>query len=171
MANIAEVSIADMIKVGMGDMKVGKSPRQIITLGLGSCVGITMYDRQAKIGGMLHAMLPNSARVVNNSNKAKFVDTGIVELLTALEKEGASLNRLEVKLVGGATMFSNIADTACPTLNIGENNIRASKEWLSKFGLRILAEETGSNFGRTIVLDLDTGLVEIRAIGQTYRYL
>ena len=165
------LSINYMIKVGMGDLKVGKAPGQIITLGLGSCVGITMYDKVAKVGGMLHAMLPNSARVLNNSNKSKFVDTGIVELLTALEREGASLNRLEVKLVGGATMFTNIADTASGVLQIGDNNVKASKEWLAKFGLRILAEETGENFGRTIVLDLESGSVRITAIGQQERYI
>lgn len=165
------MSINDMIKVGMGDLKVGKAPGQIITLGLGSCVGITMYDKISKVGGMLHAMLPNSARVLNNSNKAKFVDTGIVELLTALEREGASLNRLEVKLVGGATMFTNIADTASEVLQIGDNNVKASKEWLAKFGLRIIAEETGANFGRTIVLDLESGKVRITAVGQEERYI
>ncbi|MCQ2910795.1 MAG: chemotaxis protein CheD [Clostridia bacterium] len=161
----------DMIKVGMGDFKVGKAPAQIITLGLGSCVGITMYDRVTKVGGMLHAMLPESSRILDGSNKAKFVDTGIVELLTALETAGASLNRLEVKLAGGAAMFPNIVDTASPVLQIGANNVKATKQWLAKFGLRLTSEETGENFGRTIVLDLNTGDLEIRAIGQEVRHI
>ncbi|MCQ2978899.1 MAG: chemotaxis protein CheD [Clostridia bacterium] len=164
-------SINDMLKVGMGDFKVGKAPAQIITLGLGSCVGITMYDRVTKVGGMLHAMLPESSRIVDVSNKAKFVDTGIVELLTALEQAGASLNRLEVKLVGGAAMFPNIIDTASSVLQIGDNNVKASKAWLNKFGLRLSGEETGENFGRTIILDCETGRLTIRAIGQEERYL
>ena len=168
---MSDVSINDMLKVGMGDFKVGKAPLHIITLGLGSCVGITMYDRVTKVGGMLHAMLPNSARIVDSSNKAKFVDTGIVELLTALEQAGASLNRLEVKLVGGAAMFPNIQDTASSVLQIGDNNVRASKEWLNKFGLRISAQETGENFGRTIELDLETGRLAIRAVGQEERFI
>ena len=68
-------------------------------------------------------------------------------------------------------MFTNIADTASEVLQIGDNNVKASKEWLAKFGLRIIAEETGANFGRTIVLDLESGKVRITAVGQEERYI
>ncbi len=165
------LKVDEMIKVGMGDFKIGKAPDCIITLGLGSCVGVTFYDRVNKIGGMLHAMLPNSATALNLTNKAKFVDTGLTEILTALSKSGANLKELEIKLVGGAQMFACSDDTSVKVLKIGDNNVRATKEWISKFGLKIKAEETGENFGRTIILDTNTGELYIRAVGQTERKL
>jgi len=167
----SNVSITDMIKVGMGDLKVAKAPNYIITLGLGSCVGITMYDPINKIGAMLHAMLPDSTRILNNSNKAKFVDTGIVLMLDELVKMGANKNNLEVKLFGGAKMFTSINASASSVLNIGENNVLEARTLLKKMGMTIKSQETGDNFGRTIVFELATGHVEVRAIGQKPRIL
>ena len=70
-----------MIKVGMADLNIGKSPDVITTIGLGSCIGIAVYDSVTKIGGLAHIMLPDSTRMKNNSNVAKFADTGIEELI------------------------------------------------------------------------------------------
>ena len=73
--------MGNIIKVGMADLNVCKAPDGLTTLGLGSCIGLTLYDPVTKIGGMVHYMLPDSTKVSNNSNKAKFADTGIEELL------------------------------------------------------------------------------------------
>lgn len=73
--------MGNIIKVGMADLNVCKAPDGLTTLGLGSCIGLTLYDPVTKIGGMVHYMLPDSTKVSNNSNKAKFADTGIDELL------------------------------------------------------------------------------------------
>ena len=69
--------MGDVIKVGMADLNVCKSPDIITTLGLGSCIGIAVYDPVTKIGGLAHIMLPDSTQIRNNLNKAKFADTGI----------------------------------------------------------------------------------------------
>lgn len=69
------------IKVGMADLNVCKAPDAITTLGLGSCIGIAVYDPVTKIGGLAHIMLPDSTKIRNNSNIAKFADTGIEELI------------------------------------------------------------------------------------------
>ena len=73
--------MGNIIKVGMADLNVCKAPDGLTTLRLGSCIGLTLYDPVTKIGGMVHYMLPDSTKVSNNSNKAKFADTGIEELL------------------------------------------------------------------------------------------
>ena len=112
--------MGNIIKVGMADLNVCKAPDGLTTLGLGSCIGLTLYDPVTKIGGMVHYMLPDSTKVSNNSNKAKFADTGIEELLKKVIAAGASKTRLVAKIAGGAKMFevSGLSDVG----NIGARN-------------------------------------------------
>ena len=97
--------MSEVIKVGMADLNVCKAPDVITTLGLGSCIGLVLYDPVTKVGGMVHYMLPDSTKVRNNSNIAKFGDTGIRELLKRVVAAGASKPRLIAKIAGGARMF------------------------------------------------------------------
>ena len=90
--------MGNVIKVGMADLNICKSPDMITTLGLGSCVGITLYDPVTKIGGLAHVMLPDSTQIRNNSNIAKFADTGIDELLRRVVAAGADKKRLVAKI-------------------------------------------------------------------------
>ena len=89
----------------MADLNICKAPDIITTLGLGSCVGLTFYDPILKVGGMVHYMLPDSTQISNNSNIAKFGDTGINELLRRVLAAGADRRRLVAKIAGGAKMF------------------------------------------------------------------
>ncbi|MDE5824479.1 MAG: chemotaxis protein CheD, partial [Lachnospiraceae bacterium] len=98
--------MANIVKVGMADLNVCKSPDGITTLGLGSCVGICIRDPVAKVGGMAHAMLPDSKQIENNSNRAKFADTGIDDLVKKILAMGGKKTRLEAKIAGGAQMFA-----------------------------------------------------------------
>ena len=156
--------MSKVIKVGMADLNVCKSPDQLTTLGLGSCVGIVLYDSVTKIGGLAHIMLPDSTKIKNNSNKAKFADTAVDIMIQDMIRLGASKNRLVAKLAGGAQMFS--FNNNNDLMRIGEKNIIASKEKLRNLGIRILAEDTGANYGRTIVFDTDTGKLTIKTIGK-----
>lgn len=151
------------IKVGMADLNVAKSPAFLTTLGLGSCVGITLYDKVNQIGGLAHIMLPSSLEIKNNTNKAKFADTGIEELINKMIKLGANKNNLVAKIAGGSQMFSFNSDNNI--LKIGERNIIATKQNLKKANIKILSEDTGGNFGRTIVLNSTDGSLYIRTIG------
>ena len=153
----------DQIKVGMADYKVAKIPKTLITLGLGSCVGITLYDRTCKVAGLAHIMLPSSLEIKNNSNKAKFADTAIDEMIKEMIALGAKKRNLVAKLAGGAQMFkfSNQNDI----LRVGERNAIACKEKLKDVGIRIVAEDTGGNFGRTIELSSEDGSLMIKTIG------
>ena len=98
--------MANIVKVGMADLNVCKSPDGITTLGLGSCVGICIRDPIAKIGGLAHAMLPDSTQIENNSNRFKFADTGIEDLVNKLIAMGGRKARFEAKIAGGAQMFA-----------------------------------------------------------------
>lgn len=157
--------MSKVVKVGMADLNICKSPDVITTIGLGSCIGLTLYDPVSKIGGMVHYMLPDSTQMRNNSNIAKFADTGIDELLRQVTKAGANRSRLVAKMAGGAKMFevSGMSNVS----NIGERNAIAAKEKLKELKIRLLAEDTGLNYGRTVELHCDTGDFYVKAIGKT----
>ncbi len=159
----------NMIKVGMADLNVCMAPDALTTLGLGSCVGIVLYDSLSKTAGMVHVMLPDSTKIRNNENKAKFADTGIDALIERLLQIGANRNRLIAKIAGGAQMFAFSANSEM--LRIGERNIEASKEKLKSLGIRILAEDTGLNFGRTIEFYPDTGELYVKSVGKPLKVI
>ena len=98
--------MSEIIKVGMADLNICKSPDGLTTLGLGSCVGIAMRDPLTKVGGLAHIMLPDSTAIKDNSNLPKFADTGIVELIDQIVRAGGSKTRLVAKIAGGAQMFA-----------------------------------------------------------------
>ena len=159
--------MAEMIKVGMADLNVCHSPDAITTLGLGSCVGVVLYDKERKIAGMVHVMLPDSTKVRQNQNKAKFADTGIDLLIEMLQKEGAMKSSLTAKIAGGAQMFAFTSNN--DMLRVGERNVEAVKAKLKSMGIRILAEDTGLNFGRTVEFFPEPGDFVIKAVGNPVR--
>ena len=152
-----------IIKVGMADLNVVKAPDILTTLGLGSCVGIALYDPSVKVGGLAHIMLPDSKQIKNNSNVAKFADTAIVKLIEDMARIGAKSSRLVAKIAGGAHMFEfkNMDDM----MRIGTRNISAVTQILQEMTIPIVANDTGSNYGRTIELHTTTGLLLVRTIG------
>lgn len=156
-----------VIKVGMADLKTGKAPDVLTTLGLGSCIGIALWDPTTKIGGLAHIMLPDSTKIRNNSNIAKFADTGITELVRQMEEMGVSRRRIVAKIAGGARMFEVSGSTSVG--NIGEKNALASKQKLKELGIPILAEDTGLNYGRTVELNCENGDYVIKAVGKSVK--
>ncbi|MEE3461883.1 MAG: chemotaxis protein CheD [Lachnospiraceae bacterium] len=153
-----------VIKIGMADLNVCTVPDKITTLGLGSCVGVVLYDRTKKICGMVHVMLPDSTMVKGVNNRAKFADTGIDYLLEMLEKKGVYKTSLSAKIAGGAKMFAFSSDN--DMLNVGQRNVDAVVKKLKSLNIRIVAQDTGLNYGRTIIFDpADCGLT-IKAVGK-----
>ncbi|MST99998.1 chemotaxis protein CheD [Tissierella pigra] len=151
------------IKVGMADLNVTKCPNNLTTLGLGSCVGIVLYDKTNKIAGLAHIMLPSSRDIKNNENKAKFADTGIEELLDSMIRIGANKNNLIAKIAGGSQMFNFNSNN--DILKIGERNVLATKTKLKELNIKIVSEDTGGNFGRTIILNSTDGSLQVKTIG------
>jgi len=148
------------INVGMADLKVARSPDRLATLGLGSCVAICLFEPKLKIGGLAHIMLPDSSIVKENVNPAKFADTAIPRLIKELEQRGAVRQRLTAKIFGGAHMFAFKAGD--DFLDIGARNIETVEAVLKWEGLAIAARNVGGDCGRSILLDLNTGLVYLK---------
>ncbi len=141
----------------------------ITTLGLGSCIGIAVYDSVTKIGGLAHIMLPDSTQMRNNLNIAKFADTGIEELVRRMVAAGANKRRLVAKIAGGARMFEVKGMSGIG--NVGERNAIASRKKLKQLGIPLVAEDTGLNFGRTVELYPETGEFYIKAVGKTVKII
>ncbi len=154
--------------IGMAEMGVVRAPQHIATLGLGSCVGIVLYDPTTKIGGMVHVVMPDSKNQ-QNVNYAKFADTGPAALLQAMMKIGARRQSVVAKLVGGAHMFGSI--TQGDTMKIGERNSFNSKMAVLRLKIRIVAEDLRGTYGRTIELDAQTGDLMVKTVGRGVKVL
>lgn len=161
--------MGNVIKVGMADLNIAKSPDSLTTLGLGSCIGLTLYDPVAKVGGLVHYMLPDSTKLKNNSNIAKFGDTGIRELYKKMIEKGASPTRMVAKIAGGAKMFevSGLSSVG----NVGERNAEEAKIILKELKVRLVAEDTGLNYGRTVVLNCENGEYLIKSVGKPQKVI
>lgn len=158
-----------IIQVGMADLKVAAVPDKLVTAGLGSCIGICILDRNKGIGSLAHIMLPSSLQSKNNQNKAKFADTAIIMVLEEMKKRGANIGALVAKIAGGAQMFKFSGDSEI--LKIGQRNAAAVAENLDKHKIKLLAQDTGGNYGRTITFDVTTGNLHIRTIGHGERII
>lgn len=152
-----------MTKVGMADLKVVQHPGALTTLGLGSCIGICLYDPSTKLIGMAHIMLPSSKTIKNNRNEAKFADTAIVKLIDDMKKQGANTRRLVSKIAGGSQMFK--FNSGNDMMKIGQRNAEAVREILKENKIPIIADDTGGTFGRTIEFYSESGKLLIKTIG------
>ncbi|TDT50634.1 chemotaxis protein CheD [Fonticella tunisiensis] len=157
------------IKVGIGDLNVALPPYRLITLGLGSCVGIALYDSISKVAGLAHIMLPDSSCFKNQKNPMKFADAAIPILIDKMLEKGASRVRLRAKIAGGASMFSFTDKNSI--LDIGSRNVKSVMSVLSKNNISLIAEDTGGNFGRTMIVEAETGKVYIRTAGKGIKEL
>ncbi len=149
--------------VGIGDLKVTKDPSAtLITYSLGSCIGVTVYDPVAKVGGMLHFMLPDSKINPDRARErpAVFADTGVPLLLEECRKLGAERQRMQVKIAGGAQILDS-----SDYFKIGKRNYVALKKILWQHGILIQGEEVGGSLNRTMALEMPTGRVWVKISG------
>ncbi|MGH4050341.1 MAG: chemotaxis protein CheD [Clostridium sp.] len=151
------------IKVGISDLFVSLSPDKLITVGLGSCVGIAIYDKVTRVGGLAHIMLPDSLQFNKITNEIKFADLAIPILVSQMVKKGANLRNMRAKIAGGASMF-NFSDKSI-VMDIGSRNSTAVKNALKILAIPIVAEDIGGNKGRTLIFDTANGLLSIRTVG------
>jgi len=158
-----------MIVVGMADLNATKSPGILTTLGLGSCVGVALYDPVNKVAGLAHIMLPDSTQIQNNSNAAKFADTAIIRLLFQMQKLNARKELMKAKIAGGAQMFD--FHTVNEALRIGDRNVEASLKFLGMQGIPVIARDTGLNYGRTVELYGEDGRFLIKTVGHGSRVI
>ena len=151
------------IKVGIADLNVAYSPDKLITVGLGSCVGIAIYDKDLALGGLAHIMLPDSSQFIKVTNEIKFADLAIPILVQDMIKKGAKLKNMRAKIAGGASMF-NFSDKSI-IMDIGNRNGIAVKNALKILSIPIVAEDIGGNKGRTLIFDTASGVLSIRTVG------
>jgi len=156
--------MAELIKVGMADYKVGCAPASLISYGLGSCVGIALFDPVVKVGGLSHIMLPDSFSARSVENPAKFADSAIPLMLADIIRLGGVKTRIWAKIAGGAQMFS-FANTM-EIMRIGDRNAEAVQAILSQLNIPLRGRDTGGNYGRTVELNLEKGIFRIKTIAK-----
>ncbi len=164
---INSLSEGVMRNVGIGGLIVSTPPDRLRAV-LGSCIGITLWDPEVNIGGLVHCLLPSSPG--SGDEKAppgKYIETALPALMDALIQKGAQRKRMEVKIFGGSTMFRDLATG--PVGGLGERNIQTAKQVVKDAGLNPKGICLGGEKGRMIWLDLETGIVTVRIIGESPR--
>lgn len=156
--------MSEVVTIGISDMQIVRSDDSLVTYALGSCIGICLYDSILKIGGLGHIMLPTFPLNNPKENKYRFADTCIPEMIQQMEKMGSNRRRIVAKIAGGAKMFEVSGDSAFGS--IGQRNIVAVKESLSSFRIRISAEDTGLNYGRTVYFFADDGRMVVKSFSK-----
>jgi chemotaxis protein CheD len=149
------------IMVRMGELAASAaSGHVLVSLGLGSCIGLALVDRRARVAGLAHVVLPRSQGPAAEQPR-KFADVAVPALVTELERLGSRAAHLEAVLVGGAAMFA----TPSSSLDVGQRNERAVRALLKGMRIPVLATATGGNRGRTIRVDVTTTRVTVREAG------
>ncbi len=152
---------ARRVSVGIGQLAVSRDPNEVlIAYGLGSCVGISCYDPEAKVAALAHILLPSSeGKRPDDREPARFADTGIDTLLQRLLEAGAVKRRLIVKLAGGAAV---LGAANAEKFKIGVRNAEAITERLKHHGIRVAASDLGGTRGRTMEVHVATGKTFVR---------
>jgi len=135
------------------------SERELVCLGLGSCVAFSAHDSESGVAGMAHMVLPDSTNGKPGGAEAKFVDLAIPLVLKEMEALGANRKKMKIHLAGGAQMLQGASFT--DTMQIGKRNAEAAQETLKKLGVRITTEDTGGHSGRTVRLTVASGQLNV----------
>lgn len=148
--------------IGLAEQKITMAPNKLVTLALGSCIGLVLYDSAVKIAGMVHIMLPTAMPSAVVTNRFKFADTAIVDLLTLMCGAGAARPRIKAKMAGGAHMFKTTS--TMDIMNVGQRNIAMCKKVLDEQNIAVISEETGGSNGRSIEFCCESGLLSVRTV-------
>jgi len=158
--------MTNSLGVGLGEIKISDDPNDIlVAYGLGSCLGIGLYDPDIRLAGLLHALLPLHPN--GNEFSPRYVNSGIINLLAEMLRRGARRHRLIVRMAGGANMLA--APGFNQAFNIGTRNVEAARVTLSALGLKISGEEVGGTSGRTVRFYVADGRMTIRMMGNQER--
>ncbi len=161
----------ELVNVGVAEYYVTKNPYTLACFGLGSCVGVALYDSKRQIGGLAHIMLPDSEAMSKKGNPGKYADTAIVAMVEEMERMGSNRRDIKAKVAGGACMFTipgaknprNIPGP-CLGMQIGDRNIEAVLKTLKGLSIHVVAEDMGGSYGRTMRFFVSDGTVTISSI-------
>ncbi len=150
--------------LGMADLLVAHAPAKLVTLGLGSCIGLVVFDNVAKLAGMAHIMLPDS-RGATGEKIGKFADTAVPALIDEMLKKGAIKSHIKAKIAGGAQMFA-MPGTSADFLTVGARNVKETTARLARLGIALVASDTGGNKGRTVEFSTSDWMLKIKTLGK-----
>jgi chemotaxis protein CheD len=148
--------------VNIGEIKVLAQEGRLVAVGLGSCVGLILYDELAKIGGMAHVFLPTNRKGGANQHPGKFADTAVSAMVEQMAAMGAQKRRLKAKMAGGSQLFSYGASV----MDVGRQNVEALQRELQAAGIPLVASDVLGSRGRKLIFDVGTGQVLVFVIGQ-----
>ncbi|BAS25942.1 chemotaxis protein CheD [Limnochorda pilosa] len=151
--------------VGLGELVAASAPTRLVTYGLGSCVGLCLYDPFGKVGGLAHVFLPWGDRD-REGQPALYANLAVERLVAAVAALGGDLRRLEAKMAGGARLFAH-----SDTLNVGERNVEAVRTELRRLDLRLVGEDVGGTRGRSLLFDLADGRTRVTSGGRDVRWI
>jgi chemotaxis protein CheD len=150
-------------EVKIGEIKISNAKDNLAATGIGSCLIVTFYDANKKMGALAHAMLPNLKDknrihnpVIEKQRDTRYVHDAIDEILKEMETMGMRRGDLECKLIGGANMFGVYE------LDIGSENVISAREKLKKEGINIVGEAIGGSQGRSVDFSVETGIVTVK---------
>ena len=155
--------------VRVADLRSGLEHDTLVTVGLGSCVAIMLYEPEGRIGGMAHILLPSPVLSRVDSNPAKFPQSAIPRLIELMVAEGARPQRITARLAGGASMFAALAPPG--TIQMGERNLVAARQVLNTHGVPLVGEAVGGDYGRTVRLRVCDGRVEVSTVAHGIKHL
>ncbi|MFL5578460.1 MAG: chemotaxis protein CheD [Gemmatimonadaceae bacterium] len=151
------------VRVKVADLATGDACTRLATIGLGSCVAIALHDPAAGVGGLAHILLPNESLSRDTSNPAKFPATAIPVLVAELRRLGSrGASAMTARIAGGASMFSQLLPAG--GVNMGERNVDATHRALQSAGIRVVGQDTGGDYGRSVYFDVGTGRVLVKSL-------
>lgn len=151
------------VRVKVADFAAGGAGTRLSTIGLGSCVAIALHDAAAGVGGLAHILLPNESLSRDTSNPAKFPGTAIPVLVAELRRLGSrGAGAMTARIAGGASMFSQLLPSG--GVNMGERNVDATRRALEAAGIRVVGQDTGGDYGRSVYFDVGAGRVLVKSL-------
>lgn len=149
------------ITVKIADHAVATGAEQLVTIGLGSCVAIALYNRDAQVGALAHVLLPNTTHWNTAVSVGKFAATAVPAMLQRMRELNAN-GRVDARLIGGATMFAPLSSTGA--LSLGTRNVIAARAACFAANIDVVAEDVGGAHGRSVYFDVADGAVLVRAM-------
>jgi chemotaxis protein CheD len=157
------------IHVHVADFKVGGAGDTLFTIGLGSCVAIMLYDREATVGGLAHVLLPSPSLSRREQNPGKFPQSALPLLLGEMAAAGANPRRVTARIAGGASMFQNLQPSG--TIQMGERNAVAVRSVLAELNVPLVGSSVGGDYGRTVRFCISDGRIEVSAVRRGIEHL
>ena len=152
--------------VRMGELAISDTPGDVlVSLGLGSCIGLALVDKRAGVAGLAHIVLPEISGTPKPEAMNKFADHAVPALVDGMVERGASRVFMQASLVGGASMFAGAG------LEVGARNADAVRELVAGRRVPVVAEAVGGSKGRTVKVDVTNGTVSVREAGGTEEVL